>query len=509
VPFFIVAVTSGLLTSWVERNLAGAKGAAFELALLERCLLAGRAFWFYLGKLFWPVDLLFVYPHWQVNFRDWTQYLFPLAALVLLATAWRLRLRWRGPLAGLLFFAGTLFPMLGFFNIYLFYYTYVADHFQYLASLGMIALVSAGMALTLRRYGQWRWPWGYGACMLLLATLGCITWRQSRMYTDIETLYQTTFEKNPNSWMVSNNLGTFSMRRGELGKAISYFRQSLDVKPDFAEAHYNLGLAFANQKRFDAAMVEYRKALENKPDNPMYRNNLGTALSACGRIEEAIVEFQTILKKHPNFALAHSNISVALADQDQFEEAIFHCASAMEIQPDNAETPNNLGEALTGRGQFSAAMALFQEALKIKPDHARARENLMRASQMLERAQKTLNQRREQIRLHSKDKALLNDTAWILATHPDASLRNGVEAVGLAQRAVELSDGKEPAILGTLAAAYAEVGQFAKAVQTAEKAIALATEQNKQTLSDSIKARVQLYKANKPFYVKLKFITPN
>ena len=130
-------------------TLTGAQGAAFELTVVERFLLAGRAVWFYLGKLFWPANLTFIYPRWQISQAAWQQYVFPAAALLLLAVLWRLGRRWRGPLAGLLFFVGTLLPALGFCNLFVFIYSYVADHFQYLASLGVITLAAAGMALLL------------------------------------------------------------------------------------------------------------------------------------------------------------------------------------------------------------------------------------------------------------------------------------------------------------------------------------------------------------------------
>ena len=148
-------MAAGLFTAWVERKLIGAEGADFDLTLVERCLIAGRAIWFYLGKLFWPADLLFIYPRWQVSQAVWWQYVFPGGGdCCWWSVLWRLRRRWRGPLAGLLFFAGTLFPVLGFFNVYPFRYSFVADHFQYLASLGIIAVVSAGAAhLGLERLG--------------------------------------------------------------------------------------------------------------------------------------------------------------------------------------------------------------------------------------------------------------------------------------------------------------------------------------------------------------------
>ena len=178
-PFFVLGAAAGVFTAWVERKLIGAEGAAFELSLIQRFLLGGRAVWFYLGKLLWPAKLLFIYPRWQLSQAVWWQYLFPAGALLLLAVLWGLRGRWRGPLAGLLFFVGTLFPVLGFCNVYPFIYSYVADHFQYLASLGIITLVAAGAALLLERWRLWRRPAGNVLCLALLATLAGLSWRQS------------------------------------------------------------------------------------------------------------------------------------------------------------------------------------------------------------------------------------------------------------------------------------------------------------------------------------------
>ena len=173
VPFFVLGAAAGLFTAWVERKLIGAEGAAFDLTFIDRFLIAGRVIWFYLGKLFWPANLIFIYPRWNIDQAVWWQYLFPAAALLLAAALWVLRRRWRGPLAGLLFFVGTLFPVLGFFNVFPFIYSFVADHFQYLASLGVIALVSAGIALLLKRCAFWPRIGGYVHVLVLC----CRPWR--------------------------------------------------------------------------------------------------------------------------------------------------------------------------------------------------------------------------------------------------------------------------------------------------------------------------------------------
>jgi len=141
VPWLAMGAAAGYFTAWVERTYIGAQGTSFELTILERCLLAGRVVWFYLGKLLWPQELIFIYPHWQVDAAAGWQYLFLAGIAALAAAFWLLRHRTRGPLAALLLFTGTLFPVLGFFNVYPFIFYYVADHFQYLAMPGAIALV--------------------------------------------------------------------------------------------------------------------------------------------------------------------------------------------------------------------------------------------------------------------------------------------------------------------------------------------------------------------------------
>jgi Flp pilus assembly protein TadD len=176
-----------------------------------------------------------------------------------------------------------------------------------------------------------------------------------------------------------------------------------------------------------------------------------------------------------------------------------HYRKALELKPDYAEAHNNLGNALVSRGQTDEAMAHYRKALELKPDCAEAHNNLDLARSQWEGILKVLAARRELLRSRPDDVALLNDIAWILATNPNTSIRHGAEAVALAQRAVRLSQGQEPALLGTLAAAYAEAGRFPEAAQTARMAQELATQQNNQSLAESVGAKIILYQAGTPF----------
>jgi spermidine synthase len=183
----------------------------------------------------------------------------------------------------------------------------------------------------------------------------------------------------------------------------------------------------------------------------------------------------------------------------ELDSAIAHCQKALEIKPDFAEAHCNLGGALFGRGEVDSAIAHYQKALRIRPDLVQARHNLDVILAERERIRKNLAQQREALRLQPKDTALLNNIAWMLATNPNASVRNGADAVELTERALKLSGGNQPAILDTLAAAYAEVGRFSEAVATARKALDLATQQNKRPLADALRTRIALYGTGKPY----------
>ena len=467
VPFFVLGAMAGLFTAWVERKLIGAEGAAFALTIVERCLLAGRAIWFYLGKLLWPTELIFIYPRWQVSQTVWWQYLFPAAALLLLAGCWALRRRWRGPLAGLLFFVGTLFPVLGFCNVFPFLYSFVADHFQYLASLGVITLVSAGAVLLLQRWALWRHPAGYVACFVLLGALGTFTWRQSRMYSDIESLYLTTIDRNPDCWMAHNNLGAALAGQGRFAEAIAHYQKTTQIKPDFAEAHGNLGLALASQGRFDEAMAQHRKALEIKPDSADFHNNLGNALAHRGRFDEAIAEYRRALEINPRNAEAYNKAGLVLAHRGRFDEAIAQYRRALEIKPDFVEALDNFGNALGSLGRIEEAMAHYRKALEIDPDNAEAHTNLGYILTRLGRLDEAMTHYRKALEIKPDTAELQNNVALALAGQGRLD-----EAVAHYRKALKLNPDYLTAYNG-LGLVLAARGRLSEAITQYRKALAI------------------------------------
>ncbi len=380
IPWLAIGAGAGLFTAWVERRFIGAEGPDFSLSLLDRFLVAGRVIWFYLAKLIWPVNLVFIYPRWNVDASAWWQYLFPVGVLVAAGTLWMLARSRRGPLAGFLFFVGTLVPVLGFLNVYPFVYSWVADHFQYVASLGIIVPISAGATIVARRLPVAARRYAWAPAVALLAGLWLLTWRQAAIYRDSETIYRATLQRNPGSWMAHNNLGAELLDTpGRTSEAMAHLETALELKPDSAEAHNNLGKALDRVPgRERDAIAHFQSAVRIRPRFPEAENNLGRALSQAGRPQEAIPHFEAALEIRPGFAEAHSNLGAALMNvPGRLADAIAQFRAALEIDPGLEQAHNGLGSALAEQpGQPAEAIREFEAALRINPAYAEAHANL-------------------------------------------------------------------------------------------------------------------------------------
>jgi tetratricopeptide (TPR) repeat protein len=374
IPFVFLSASAGLMTSWVEYGNIAHKARILDLTLVDRCLIAGRAFWFQLGKLLWPSDLMFVYPRWDINAGVWWQYLFPMGVLGLLVILWSLR-RWsRAPLAGVLVYIFLLLPSLGFLNIYFFLYSFVADHWQYLACLGIITPCASGIVLVAGQLKRWR-VWLEPAVMLVLGgVLFVLTWQQSRMYNDNETLYRTTIARNPACWMAQVNLGNILDKTNRIPEAMDLYNQALRIKPDVG--HYSLGNAYLRKGRTSEARDQYEQALRINPDYAEAHNNLGNAWLQTRRTSEAIEQYEQALRINPDFVAAHNHLGNTLVETGRASEAIDHFKHALRINPNSASTHKNLGGALAQLGRISEAIAEFKAALRISPGYIDARNNL-------------------------------------------------------------------------------------------------------------------------------------
>ena len=373
-PWFAVAVPAGLFTAWVESTprLIGAQGTEYAFTFTQRLLLAGRVPWFYAWKVLWPSNLMFVYPRWKIDPAQWWQHLFPLALAALAIALFWLSRRSRGPLAAFLIFTGTLFPVLGFLNVYPFRYSYVADHFQYLALLGIIVPAASGLTVLSKRISPHKIA-AMALPALLLPILGAATRQQSGMYRDYETLFRATLARNPGSAFLHNNLGVILMSSGRESEAAREFEAAVRLAPDSADYHVNKGLALAQMPgRLTDAMAEYETALRTDPHLYAAHLNLGLALmSIPARRQDAIAEYQraiaasqSALRSDPNFWQAHLNLGIAYSQIPGREaDAIEEYRIALRMKPDSAMAHFHLGNTFHKMGRVPEAIVEYQASL--------------------------------------------------------------------------------------------------------------------------------------------------
>jgi protein O-mannosyl-transferase len=466
VPFLLLGIGMGILAIWWERYHQGTSRAVFAfLTPIERVLVASRAVWFYLSKLIWPSNLTFIYPRSDITPTHLLNYAWLLAGIIMCAAIYFLR-RYlgRGVEVAAAFFVATLSPVLGFVMLYTFRYTFVADHYQYLACIGPIALASAGL-INLADTFKKRRTLILSTALFVPAVLATLTWRQAAMYGNIETLWRTTLARNPTCWMAHNNLGIVLFGKGQLDDAIAHYQTTLEMQPTYWDADYNLGSALLGKGQVDEAIFYCDKAVRMQPNDPDAQVALANALLQKRRIDDAIVHYQKAVAMRPDYFLARAGLGHALLEKGNLDDAIEHSRAALLIQPNDADCQTILAIALDEKGQSAEAIAHYEKALEISPQSVSA----------------------------------LNNLAWLFATGSNASLRNGARAIQFAQEADQLSGSKNALVLRTLAAAYAEAGQFGKAIESAQAAMQLGQSQGDDSLVTELQQEIALYELGLPY----------
>jgi protein O-mannosyl-transferase len=467
-PLFLLGAALGLVTAWLEKHHVGASGADWTLSLSQRCLLAGQALWFYAGKLIWPDPLTFIYPRWQIDGGAAWQYLFPLAALAVLLVLWLLRRRiGRGPLVAVLFFAGTLAPALGFFDVFPFRYSFVADHFQYLASIGLLALIAGAGAAICGRAGQPGSVLGSVVAGIVFLGLGTLTWRQAGIYQNAEILWRTTIAGNPGAFLAYHNLGSLLATRGRLDEARENYQKALALEPDLAAAHFDLGLLLVRLNRFDEAIEHYRKALELKPNYADAGYNLGVLFANQRQTNQAMACYQKTLAINPRYADAAYNLGVLLAGQNQTDQAAGFYRKAVEANPNHIEAHYNLANLLAAQGRLEAAAAHYREAIRLQPGHFGAHYNLGIVSGQQWRLEEAEAHYRSAVQIKPDQAEAHYHLAVVLGIKGQLD-----EAVEQLQRAIEINPDYAEAHY-KLSVVLAAQGRTAEASQHYQKAIRL------------------------------------
>ncbi len=473
VPWFVAAVGMGLLTSWVERTFVGAEGGGFGLSLMERVLLAARITWFFLGKLVWPFDRAFFYRRWDVGVESSGWILHLVAALLVLVGCWLLRKRTRGPLAAWLVLGGALFPALGFFNVYPFLFSYVADHFHYLAAAAMAGAAGVGVAVLVRRGGR-RLGLGLaaGGAAVLAVLVGCSR-SHSALYVDDETLFRDNVAKVPDSWMARQILAhAISLVPGREKEAIAESREALRLNPDLPEAHLGIAVPLARTPGGQAeAIAHYERAIALRPNYIEALNNLGALLGSIpGRENEGVARLEAALRYKSDYADAQFNLGAILSRlPGRAPEAVSHLEAVVARRPNSAAARAALGTALAKTpGRLAAAERAFRDAVALAPDSADYRAQWANALLLLPgRQSEGIEQLRTALRLEPRRSKVRNNLVMVLA----GMAGHQAEAVALLEEGLALEP-RDPALLNTYGIMCAQQGRLAEARSAWERALA-------------------------------------
>lgn len=503
--FFVLGIAFGLHTAHLERVKVGAFGDEWSAGPLERLLIASRALWFYAGKIVWPHPLIFIYPRWQIDPARAVDYL-PLAAGVplLAGCAWLARRRVVAPALLALYVGVTLFPALGFLNVYPHRFSYVADHFNYLGSLGYIALFALlarwalDRALTAARRTLFE-PW---LATAVLAVLGIATFRQSAIYRDSTTLWERTLAANDKAWIGMVNLGIQYAAAGRHDEARDLFSRATQYPQAHFEAYSGLGQIADLRGELNDAVVWYEKARDAKPDWAGVWSNLGVVYQKLNRLGDAAECLERSVKLLPSAGVPWSNLAKVYAAQGRMDDALAAASRAVVCAPHEVEFLTHLGNVLVQERTFerlSRAAEVYADAVRGDATRVDARQGLLLALYDLGRYDDAFRAAREAAARFPSDARIANQYAWMLATCPRDELRDGAAALRLVREVVAPQTGMRPTPLSTLAAALAETGQLREAADVAAHAVGMASGEGDSRKAAEIGRYLEAYRAGRPW----------
>ncbi|MBI5766896.1 MAG: tetratricopeptide repeat protein [Verrucomicrobia bacterium] len=377
-PFLLLAVVASGWTIWEQKVHQRASGTEWSLTLPERAVIAGKAIWFYLGKLLWPQSLCFIYPRWSVDVARWWSWAPLLGAVAVPLALARTPGRWaRAGLLAVLYFGALLFPVLGFFDVYFFRFSYVADHFQYLASMAACALAgAAGVTLAARMPPAAGRISGAVVVTVVAGCLALVSRREVHVYRDDLTLWGTTRGRNPTAWLACNNLALEYDRVGRSAEARTHYESALALFPDDAELRTNYGNSLLREGRRDDAVRQYQAALRVRPDLPDALNALCVIENQAGRLDDAIGFGERAVRARPDAPAAHFNLANALGRAGRRAESEAAYRRAVALAPGLVEAWANLGYMLLTADEFDRAIAPLEAAARLQAGHAVLRHDL-------------------------------------------------------------------------------------------------------------------------------------
>lgn len=494
VPMLVLGAIAGLHTASIERIRVGAIGPEWDFTFIERVLIASRAFLFYPSKIIAPHPLIFIYPRWSIDASSliaWGWFAGSLALVIAVALiSWKTRRR--GPILALAFYAVTIFPALGFANIYPMKFSFVADHFQYHASIGMIALIVGGGAFLLRHAALRR-----AAVIITLALFTALSFMTTLRYHDAETLWRHTAQQNPSAWIAHTNLSRIMLLKAQraidagdrtasielVDEAERFARLALAARPDHASALTNLAEALRLQGEFDEAIIAMRRAIESDAAER-------AAYDEAGGWQQVELKTRSLGQ---DFALLGRLYE--LAERPREAEAAY--AQSYELNPDLRVALDGLSRLAYADGRLEEAARWSRLLLERLPSHVRAMLIVAEHAQLIDRDAEAATWYRRAAET-TMDSTLRQQAvyrlAWLLATSPIDAVRSGEAAREYAVWLVRDTGQASPYAFDALAAADAELGRFDDAVKAAELALQLAQQYELTDLAKAIEHRIEVYR---------------
>jgi len=452
----------------------------------------------YIKQMIWPARLAVFYPHPAGTLPVWEIGL----AIVLLGLvsvgAIALRRKWPYLVTGWFWYLLMLLPVIGLIQVGSQGH---ADRYTYLPQIGLYILLAWAIPDALRSRFQRRiLGVTAGVAIIVLAWCAHI---QASYWRNGETLWRHAIAVTSESFIAYDGLGQFLLDHGRLDEAIDQFQIALNIAPKYPMARTNLGIALAKKGRVDEAIANLRTVLEDYPNDAKAHANLGTALAKKGDSQSAIAAFEKALSIQSPYPSAHYNLGMALDDSGRIDDAIAHYEEAVQEDPHFAEAYYLLGNDLFRTSRIDDAIAAYEGALQNRPVYPEVENNVGLALLKEGRPGEAIAHWENVLANEPDFVPALNNLAWVLAAFPEASIRNGDKALRLADRANQLSGSKDPAVLRTLAAAYAENGRFTEATATAESGLQLANTQNNSALAKIFEDDLAHYRANTPVRIAI------
>ncbi len=515
IPLFVLAAGACVATALMP-DMQTILTNAHRLPLFERLGNAIISYVVYMWQMIFPSGLAIPYPFVPNGQPLWKVCLaFGVLAAISAVTA---ALRKKRPylLLGWLWYLGMLVPVIGIIQISP--DAAHADRYTYLPEIGLAIAAIWAVADGSVRWKQRR-PCGVkpinpntppnpttpqgrlilgGLMAAVIGALMICAHAQTSYWKNDETLWTRALVCTSGNSVAHNNIGYALYQKGDVKDAISHYKQALENYPNYAEAHYNLGVVFLKMGELDDAIAEYKQALKIEPDYMEAHFDLGAALALKGNLDEAVAQYQKVLEIRPDYAEADYNLGKVLLLKGDLDGAMACLDKTTTGSPDSPARWFNLGNEFLQERDWECAMVCYRQAIKLNPRLADAYANLGVALSQKGQTKEAVDSWQRALEINPGQIYVQNNLAWLLATTPDAALRNGARAVALAQQASQLSGGGNPAILRTLAAACAEDGSCALAADTARRALGLAVAQKNEGLAATLQKEIKLYEAGTP-----------